>query len=196
MFYVYEWYIEETGEIIYVGKGCNRRYKVKKHNIFFNDMTKRYRCNSRIVKKFDKEKDAFEYEFIRINELKRNGQCVCNIYDGGFGGTTEWWTDELKKKYSEKNVMKSTEQRKRMKINNPMKNKSVAEKTNGQKRRKVIIGDKTYKSIKEAKEKLNASYSNLMTWSKKGKTPNGERINIEPQKQYWKICKAISNQAK
>lgn len=27
MFYVYEWYIVETGEIFYVGKGCKNRYK-------------------------------------------------------------------------------------------------------------------------------------------------------------------------
>lgn len=25
MFYVYEWYIKGTGEIIYVGKGCKNR---------------------------------------------------------------------------------------------------------------------------------------------------------------------------
>ena len=32
MFYVYEWFRTDTNEIFYVGKGCNRRYKVKKHN--------------------------------------------------------------------------------------------------------------------------------------------------------------------
>ena len=35
MFYVYEWFIKETDEIIYVGKGCRNRYKVRKHNRFF-----------------------------------------------------------------------------------------------------------------------------------------------------------------
>ena len=31
MFYVYEWYIVETGEIFYVGKGCKNRYKSTCH---------------------------------------------------------------------------------------------------------------------------------------------------------------------
>lgn len=185
MFYVYEWFIIETGEIIYVGKGCNHRYKVTKHNKFFNDMIKRYKCESRIIKTFDIEKEAFDYEFQRILELKNIGQCVCNIHNGGFGGTTNWWTDELREKYSENNIMKTNKHRERMKTNNPMSNPDIAEKTNGQKRRKVIIGDVTYNSIKEAKETLGVSYSNLITWNKKGKTPDGKKIEIEPQKQYW-----------
>ena len=185
MFYVYEWYITDTQEIIYVGKGCRNRYKVTKHNKFFNEMIKRYNCQSRIIKKFENEKDAFDYEYIRINELKEKGQCICNIYEGGTGGTTSWWTDDLRKKYSENNDMKSEKQRERMKKNNPMSNNNIAEKTNGQKRRKVIIGNITYKSIKDAKQILGVSYSNLITWNKKGITPNGEKIEIEPQKQHW-----------
>ena len=185
MFYVYEWYIKDTQEIIYVGKGCRNRYKVTKHNKFFNELIKRFECESRIIKEFENEKDAFNYEYIRIKELKEKGQCICNIYEGGTGGTTNWWTDNLRKQYSENNVMKSENQRERMKKNNPMSNKNIAEKTNGQKRRKVIIGDTTYKSIKEAKQILDVSYSNLITWSKRGITPNGEQIKIEPQKQYW-----------
>lgn len=185
MFYVYEWYIEETGEIIYVGKGCRLRYKVKKHNKFFNEMIKRYKCNSRIIKQFETEKDAFDYEYQRVNELREKGQCVCNIYNGGAGGTTSWWTDELREKYSTNNVMKSETQRKRMKNNNPMHDAKIAEKTNGQKRRKVTIGNVTYNSIKDAKKALNISYSNILTWSKKGITPSGEICIIEEQKQYW-----------
>lgn len=185
MFYVYEWYIVETNEIIYVGKGCRLRYKVKKHNKFFNEMIKRYKCESRIIQTFDNEKDAFDFEYQRIKELKDQGQCICNIYNGGTGGTTNWWTDELRNKYSKNNVMKSERQRERMKRNNPMSNPQIAEKTNGQKRRKVTIGNITYNSIKDAKEKLGISYSNIITWSKKGVTPNGEICVIEKQKQYW-----------
>ena len=98
MFYVYEWYIVDTDEIIYVGKGCKNRYKVTKHNKMFNEMIRRYNCKSRIIKKFDNEKDAFEYEFIRINELRNKNQCVCNIYNGGTGGTVSWWNEERKKR--------------------------------------------------------------------------------------------------
>ena len=130
MFYVYEWFIKENDEVIYVGKGCRRRYKVTKHNKFFNDMIKRFDCDSRIIKEFDNEKDAFSYEYERITELKAKGQCVCNIYEGGCGGTTDWWTEDKKQWYSEHNVMKNEAQRKRMSENNPMKNKSVALKVN------------------------------------------------------------------
>ena len=194
MFYVYEWFIVETGEIIYVGKGCRSRYKVRKHNKFFNDMIRRYKCESRIVKEFKNEKDAFEYEYLRINELKEQGQCVCNIHRGGYGGDTSWWTDELRERYSRQNVMKSESQRERIRKNNPMNNSEIAEKTNGQKRRRVVIGDKTYKSIKEAKTALKISYSNIITWGKNGITPNGEKCYIEPQKQYWNINNVHGNQ--
>jgi hypothetical protein len=149
------------------------------------------KISNKIFKRNEKEnfeskiKDNINREYIRINELKEKGQCICNIYEGGTGGTTSWWTDDLRKKYSENNVMKSEKQRERMKKNNPMSNNNIAEKTNGQKRRKVIIGNITYKSIKDAKQILGVSYSNLITWNKKGITPNGEKIKIEPQKQHW-----------
>lgn len=86
MFYVYEWFIIETGEIFYVGKGTNRRYKVRKHNKMFNEFVKRFHSNSRIIAEFSTEQEAFEYEYKRIEELREQGQCVCNIKNGGFGG--------------------------------------------------------------------------------------------------------------
>ena len=36
MFYVYEWFIKESGKVFYVGKGHKNRYKVRKHNKLFN----------------------------------------------------------------------------------------------------------------------------------------------------------------
>lgn len=173
MFYVYEWYIVETGEVIYVGKGCNLRYKVRKHNRFFNDMIKRYKCDSRIIKTFDSESDAFDYEYQRVNELKEQGQCVCNINKGGAGGTTTWWTDELRRKYSEKNVMKSEAQRRRMVKHNPMSNPETAMKTNSQKRIPVTINGEHYISIKEASLKVGVSTDTIAQWCKKGHSTSG-----------------------
>lgn len=189
MFYVYEWYIVDTNEIIYVGKGCRNRYKVTKHNKMFNEMIKRYNCKSRIVKTFDNEKDAFEYEFIRINELRDKNQCVCNIYNGGTGGTVSWWNEERKKQYSINNVMKSEKQRERMKKNNPMSNPIIAEKTNGQKRIPVIINGKRYISLKQASIELGVVPDTIRQWCKKGY--NTKNIKCE----FEKVCKAISNQA-
>lgn len=185
MFYVYEWYIVETNEIIYVGKGTKNRYKVTKHNNLFNEMIKRFECSSRIVREFDTEKDAFEYEFIRINELKEIGQCVCNIYQGGTGGSTDWWNEDLRKKYSEHNVMKSESQRKRMSEQNPMKNPNISSKVNSQKRKPVIIGEKEYNSIKMACEELRVHPDVIRTWCKKGINSKGELCRFKGDAQVY-----------
>lgn len=182
MYYVYEWYIVETGEIIYVGKGTNNRYRVRKHNKFFNDMIYRFNCDSRIIKRFNTEKEAFEYEFERIRELKEKNQCVCNIYDGGTGGSTEWWTSEIKERYSEKNVMKSESQRKRMSISNPMKNKDVAQKVNSKKKRPIIINDIEYDSVKTVCVKYNVTSSTVIAWCMKGVTKDGESCRYKEEK--------------
>lgn len=184
MFYVYEWFIVDTNEIIYVGKGCKNRYKVRKHNLLFNEMIKRFKCDSRIVKWYETEKDAFEGEFERVKELKKLNQCVCNIYNGGYGGTQSRWTEAERERYSQYNVMKSESQRQRMREHNPMSNPVIAEKTNGQKRRYVIVGNTTYKSIKEAKDILNVSYDTILRWAKHGISDNGERCIIENQKMW------------
>lgn len=186
MYYVYEWFIVETGEIIYVGKGTKRRYKVTKHNRLFNEMIKRYNCSSRIIKIFDLEEDAFYYEMVRIDELKEKGQCVCNINRGGNGGTTSWWTDEKRREYSKNNVMKSNDQRERMSKFNPMKNPEIAKKTNSQKRKPVIIGDEEFPSVGIAAKSLNVADDTIINWCKKGININGLkcRYKNEPQKEY------------
>ena len=174
MYYVYEWFIVKTGEIIYVGKGTGKRYKVRKHNRLFNEMLKRFYCYSRIVKVFDSEKEAFEYEYEYINELKAKGQCVCNIMVGGNGGSTEWWSDDVRNKYSERNVMKSVAQRQRMSENNPMKNKEIAKKTNACKRKAVFIGEVGYPSITIASKALSVSAHTIIQWCKNGINAQGQ----------------------
>lgn len=176
MYYVYEWFIVDTGEIIYVGKGKGKRYKVRsQRNKFLTDMLKRCDCDSRIVKEFETEKEAFEYEFDYIRELKAKGECVCNIYNGGAGGSGEFWTEELRKKYSEKNVMKSEHQRQRMSEKNPMKNPTICKKVISQKKRSVIIGDKIFESVKIAHEILKVATGTIIRWCKKGINRQGEK---------------------
>lgn len=186
MYYVYEWYIKKTGEIFYVGKGTRRRYRVTKHNKFFNAMIAREECDSRIIKEFENEADAFAYEHERISELKLVGQCVCNIYDGGAGGTTSWWTPGRRLEYSEKNAMRSVEQRKRMSENNPMKNRDVAKRVATKKQRGVIVGDLAFSSVKEARAYFGVSFETIQTWCKKGINPSGHvcHYSDEPEKSY------------
>ena len=167
-YYVYEWYRIDTNEIFYVGKGCRNRYKVRKHNRYFNQMICDYECNSRIIKEFETEQEAFQYEFDRINELKANGECSCNICQGGFGGTTDWWTDELRAKYSQTNVMKSNVQRQRMSRNNPMKDTKIAMKVNAKRKQAVIIGNVEYESVKAVSEIYNVATSTVKSWCIRG----------------------------
>lgn len=174
MFYVYEWYVVSTGEIIYVGKGSGRRYKVRKHNAFFNEFIKRYDCESRIVKKFETEKEAFEFEFDRVLELKLKGQCVCNIYSGGFGGTASCWTEEMRNNYSRNNVMKNSKQRKRMSEQNPMKNKDISQKVNAKKKKKICVGNKIYDGCTDLAKEFGVKDSSIQYWVERGYAPNGE----------------------
>lgn len=168
MFYVYEWFIKESGNVFYVGKGHKNRYKVRKHNKLFNYILENNKCESRIIKEFDNEKEAFEYEYERINELWKLGQCQANIYKGGFGGTINWWTPELREKYSKENVMKSKIQRQRMSINNPMKNKEVAKKVGEKHRKPFYINDILFNTIKSASKQYNVSESTICYWLKVG----------------------------
>lgn len=183
MFYVYEWFIIKTNEIIYVGKGSKKRYKVKKHNSLFNEFIKRFECSSRIVKWFESEEEAFKYEYQRINELWQQNQCVCNIYKGGLGGTTEWWTQEKRNWYSKNNCMKSEEQRKRMSVNNPMKNKEIALRVNEKNKRKVIINNKEYSSVLDVCKEYNTCYETVKNWCTKGINKLGELCRYADEEQ-------------
>ena len=193
MFYVYEWYVVESGDIFYVGKGTKNRYKCKKRNHLFNEMIASHNCDVRIVAYFDDESAAYAYEFNRIQELRSIGQCSCNISDGGTGGSPDVWTDEMRQQFSEHNVMKAEcqrermrdhnpmqtrQQRRRMSTENPMKNKTVASKVNGKKRRPVIIGCVEYESIKEASVFYGVSESTLHGWCQRGITPDGVKCRF------------------
>lgn len=176
MFYVYEWYIKDTGEIFYVGKGCGKRYKVAyQRNQLFTNTIQQYDCESRIIKYFNNEKDAFQYEDERINQLKKQGLCKCNIHSGGAGGSSEYWTDQLRQEYSINNPMKDPEQRKRMAEQNPMKNKQTVQKVVEKKSKKIIINNIQYPSIKAVKEHYNVSYDVVIKWCKNGITSFGEQ---------------------
>lgn len=172
MFYVYEWFIVSTGEIIYVGKGHKNRYKVRKHNRLFNEMIKRFDCESRIVKEFDSESDAFKYEDERIIELKKVGQCVCNIHRGGFGGEVGWWDSKKREDYSKHNIMKSEMQRKRMSENNPMKDRKTSQKVAETKKRKIVIGEKIYPGLIDVTREYGVTQNAIFYWLERGYTPD------------------------
>lgn len=171
MFYVYEWYIVATDEIVYVGKGCGNRYKVRKHNPKFDALIKDVECKSRIIAQFSSETEAFEYEKDRISQLKGIGQCICNIDAGGIGGSAKWWTDAMRKHYSDENVMKQAEQRNRMKTNNPMHDHSIATQVGRTKRKAIIVGTEKFDSLTDA---MNVYGRKVAYWVKAGYTSSSE----------------------
>ncbi|WP_203624401.1 GIY-YIG nuclease family protein [Lacticaseibacillus sp. 866-1] len=62
-FYVYEWYIVDTGEIFYVGKGRGNRYKAFHDSAYVaEDIKKQYKTANRFVKKGLTEQEAVELE--------------------------------------------------------------------------------------------------------------------------------------
>lgn len=180
MFYVYEWYVINTNEIFYVGKGHKKRAGQKtKRNKIFTNYIKKYNCKYRIAKYFEKEADAFKYEHERICELKSKGLCKANLDDGGKGGVEFIWTPEMRDYHSKYNAMKSDKQRKRMSINNPMKNKDVAKRVGESIRKHPIIDGIRYSHIEDACKYYHVCSCTIRTWCKRGINPNGLQCYYE-----------------
>ena len=115
MFYVYKWFIKNTNEIFYIGKGTKNRFKqVSRRNKLFKDVYSNNDCGVEIIEYFEKEEEAFKKEYDLICYYKKIGQCKCNLDNGGNGGCNFIWTPEMKEYYSKYNVMKNEKQRKRM----------------------------------------------------------------------------------
>ena len=169
-FYTYEWFRRDNNEIIYVGKGCNNRYKAKKKNKMFIWYTENFECDVRIVECFDNEEEAFYKESERIKYLKSIKQACCNIRTSAGGGVQSIWNKQRRKEMSVNNPMKDEKQRERMKKNNPMKNKDVAYKNGESHKKPCIINGIKYNSLKEAGEEFNVTKECIGRWLKTGKT--------------------------
>lgn len=97
-FYVYEWFVVETGEIFYVGKGKdNRVTSMKDRNEYFKNIRKKYECNYRFVKKNLNEEEAYNLELEYGLFLKEKGLAkACYI----LGKTNKFVDNRTKKKIS------------------------------------------------------------------------------------------------
>lgn len=89
VYYVYEWYNVDTGEVFYVGKGKGKRWKiVSGRNDYFINYYNKYDCNVRKVKSRLSEEEAYKIEIETIAKYRDIGQCKCNFHSGGQGGAS------------------------------------------------------------------------------------------------------------
>ena len=91
IYYVYIWYIIETGEVFYVGKGKGDRYKqLSSRNKFFIDMYNTHNCSVNKIYENLTEEEAFNKEVETIKWYKENTNYrLTNQTDGG-EGTSGW----------------------------------------------------------------------------------------------------------
>lgn len=85
-FYVYEWFIIDTFEIFYVGKGTGlRRFELHNRSKYFMNIYNKYNCAVRLYKQKLTNEEACKEEIERIADLKAIGQAKCNFTNGGTG---------------------------------------------------------------------------------------------------------------
>lgn len=184
MFYVYEWYVKETEEIFYVGKGCRNRYKqTKSRNKLFKLYFENFNCESRIIKVFNSEDEAFKYEHQRIMELKSINQAKCNLNYGGHGGCHFSWTKEMRSYQSQYNPMKAFAQRERMSKKNPMKNPETAAKVGLTKSKAVILNGIYYSSVIKASKETKHAEGTIKKWCTQGYDVNGNPCRYAKEQQ-------------
>ena len=88
-YYVYIWYIVDTNEVFYVGKGKGRRYKqISGRNKFFTDMYGSHNCEVKKVYENLTEQEAFQKEREVVRWYRENTSYrLTNQTDGGEGSS-------------------------------------------------------------------------------------------------------------
>lgn len=192
-FYVYEWFIKNTGEVFYVGKGTGKRYlKTSQRNNYFLNIINKYECSVKFYKQHLTQEESWEIEKQRIAQLKRIGQAKANFHVGGRGGDTGYrpkgknnpfygrkHSEETVKKIKEKQTGKRATSETRQKMskshqglatgkNNPMYGKALDKNP---KATPILVIDKNNNIVKRftcRKEILTAK-----EWKKTFPRPNG-----------------------
>ncbi|SNR95416.1 NUMOD1 domain-containing protein [Anaerovirgula multivorans] len=84
-YYVYEWYIKDTEEVFYVGKGSGYRIgREKRENKYFMDMKNSHDCHYRKIHENLSEEQALQIEMKTIKHYRENTNFrITNILDGG-----------------------------------------------------------------------------------------------------------------
>ena len=183
-FYVYKWYNIDTNEIFYIGKGCRDRSKsTTKRNKIFQEYLNSHNCTSKIIKYFNDEQEALNYEHELIVEYKNKGECIANLDDGGKGGLSFIWNQEMRDYKSKYNPMKDPAQRERMSKNNPMYNPETVKKMLATKVKKIVINEKEYSSAKEVAKAFKVKKDTVYLWCNRGYTTDGLPCRYKDEEQ-------------
>lgn len=163
IFYVYEWFINNTGEVFYVGKGTGERcFEYKRRNKMFKDFYNSHNCSVRIIKENLTEQEAFDFEKETINYYRNNTNYrLTNRTDGGSGGNThKYYSEERLNEY----LLKSRESKKgkiNQGENNPMYGKSYRDGKSEEElliiTEKQRIGNLGQKRSDESRQKMSIS---------------------------------------
>ena len=88
-YYVYIWYIVDTDEVFYVGKGKGRRYKqTSNRNKFFTNMYKSHNCDVKKIYENLTESEAFQKERETVKWYRENTKFrLTNQTEGGEGSS-------------------------------------------------------------------------------------------------------------
>lgn len=158
-YYIYMYYITDTEEVFYIGKGKGNRYKeVKRRNPMFLNIYKKHFPNIavRFYKKDLTNEEACELEKSLIKEYWNKGQCRANFHEGGLGGYTgNYDSPERSKKLSEFAKTRIGD-----------KNPNFGKRWSTKNRKKQSKKLKKYFSIPENKEKLSKALTGRkIVWS-------------------------------
>lgn len=103
VYYVYIWYIVETNEVFYIGKGKGKRYKnTSNRNKFFRDMYTSHNCDVKKIYENLTESEAFQKERETVKWYRENTNFrLTNQTDGGEGSSGWVPPKEFREKQSQ-----------------------------------------------------------------------------------------------
>lgn len=202
-YYVYEWYVKDTNEVFYVGKGTGQRYKEhKRRNKMFLDFYATHDCESRIIKNNLTEQEAFDYEIEMIKYYReQTSYRLSNVEDGGYQDTPYRHLSEKEKEAWRKRSSLSKKGKINQGKNNPMYGKSYLDgKTEQEKfaiREKQRLGNLGQKRSEQARKKMSESAKkrpNLLPPAKRRPCAIIDKETGQIMKTYAKLEEAYGNE--
>lgn len=168
-FYVYRYSVEDTGEVIYIGKGSGDRYKnTTDRNKFFISMYKTHKCKVQILWNHMTEAEAFALEKTLIAYYRLYTSCrLTNVCDGGGGAAGHRWSEEDKRKISERSKGENNgnyghkwtdEMKKNLSLKQKCSGRYVGKNNPNSKRVRCIETGEIFSTMSEAARKYGLKY--------------------------------------